>query len=482
MRCRGRDCSSSISVGKKIEGENTMQIEKSIDTFVSDKIEEKAEILTSVSDQIWGFAEIMYEEEQSAELMCHTLEQEGFEVERGAGNIPTACVGEFGNGGTVIGILGEYDALPNLSQAAGESTRNEIEVGGHGHGCGHNLLGTSSLAAAIAVKEYIEENNLEATVRFYGCPAEEGGSGKAHMAKAGLFDDVDIALSWHPGDTNRVQHARMLATCSIKFSFHGASSHAAADPHLGRSALDAVDLFNVGSNFLREHIIQEARLHYAIINTGGNAPNVVQNEAEVLYLIRAPEAEQVQDIMKRVIKVAEGAALMTETTVDYQVQNACASLIPNEVLASTMNKHFQNIGANSYTEEEKVFAKELQATFIEEQEEVFHEEVDPMPDEPGFIPASTDVGDVSWLVPTGQISAATIAKGTPGHSWQLVAQGKTTSAKKGMLLAGKVIAAAAIDLLLDPEKVEQAKEEHKKQLNGKEYVSLIPEGTKPTAQ
>lgn len=448
-------------------------------TILSKTIEKKAAKLTQVSDQIWGYAETKYEEVQSAELIGKTLEEEGFAVQLEAGGIHTAVVGEAGKGGPVIGILGEYDALPNLSQKEGSAVQDPIISGGNGHGCGHNLLGVASLAAAIAVKEYIEEHDLEATVRYYGCPAEEGGGGKAHMAKAGLFEGVDSAITWHPGDKNLVNYSTMLATSQIYFTFHGKSSHAAADPHLGRSALDAVELMNVGVNFLREHVIQEARLHYAITNTGGSAPNVVQNEAEVLYKIRAPQAKQVQEITERVFKIAEGAALMTETSFETEFDSSSASLIPNKTLADVMYENFQVIGTNTYTADEIEFAKEIQQTFDGDASKPLRDELEDLPDNPIFIPASTDVGDVSWLIPTGQVGATTIANGTPGHSWQLTAQGKSSVAHKGMLLAGKVMAASAIDLILNPEKIEKAKKEHKEQLNGGEYVSLIPNGTIP---
>lgn len=446
---------------------------------LSEAIENKAAMLTQISDQIWEYAETKYEEVQSAELMGKTLQEEGFKVQLEAGGIHTAVVGESGKGGPVIGILGEYDALPNLSQKEGYAIQDPIVSGGNGHGCGHNLLGVASLAAAISVKEYIDENKLEATVRYYGCPAEEGGGGKAHMAKAGLFDDVDIALSWHPGDSNGVNYSTMLATSQIYFTFHGKSSHAGAAPHLGRSALDAVELMNVGVNFLREHVIPEARLHYAITNTGGNAPNVVQNEAEVLYKIRAPQAKQVQEITNRVVKIAEGAALMTETSFEMEFDSSSASLIPNKTLADVMYENFKEIGTNTYTTEEEEFAKEIQKTFGRDMNKPFNDKLEELADTPTFIPASTDVGDVSWLIPTGQVGATTVANGTPGHSWQLVAQGKSSVAHKGMLLAGKVIAASAIDLILNPEKIEKAKIEHKKQLNGGKYLSLIPNGTVP---
>lgn len=455
--------------------------------FVTDLIEQKRQNFIDISDQIWEYSETKYEEVQSAALLCQALEEEGFHVERKAGGIETALVGSYGEGKPVIAFLGEFDALSGLSQKAGVPEKDPLVHGGNGHGCGHNLLGAGSLAAAVAVRHYLEQTGQKGTVRYYGCPAEEGGGGKAHMARAGLFDDVDIAFTWHPWDENLAYNCRMLATCQMYFKFKGVSSHASFSPHMGRSALDAVELMNVGANFLREHIIPEARLHYAITNAGGFAPNVVQAEAEVLYKIRAPRSHQVSEILDRVCDIARGAALMTQTEVEMQFDAASADLIPNITLGSLMHKHFEQIGAESYTEEERAFAKAIQDTLSEEEKKtirkkngkVLSDNVNPYSAEPGFIPASTDVGDVSWIVPTGQIYVTTCAFGTPFHSWQLVTQGKTSIAHKGMLLAGKVMAASAIDLMKNPELIKKAKAEHKEQLGGEEYRSLIPLGTKP---
>ncbi|WP_134700679.1 M20 family metallopeptidase [Ammoniphilus sp. YIM 78166] len=456
---------------------------------ISNLIEEKRQKLIEISDKIWGFSETRYEEYQSAELLCTTLEEEGFSVERSAGGLETAFVGSYGSCKPVIAILGEYDALPGLSQKAGLTTKDPLNGVGNGHGCGHNLLGTGSLAAALAVRHYMEQNGLKGTVRYYGCPAEEGGGGKAYMARAGLFKDVDIALTWHPFDENLAYNCKMLATCQVFFKFKGKSTHASFSPHLGRSGLDAVELMNVGANFLREHIIPEARLHYAITNAGGLAPNVVQAEAEVLYKIRAPKMHQVSEIRERIFDIARGAALMTGTQVEIQYDAASADLIPNVTLGSLMHHHFVKHGAQSYTQEEIVFAKAMQATFSEEERKVIgnhngkviSDQVNPFSAKTGFFAGSTDVGDVSWLVPTGQVYVATCAYGTPFHSWQLVAQGKSSIAHKGMLLAGKVLASSAIEVMQNPVLVEQAKKEHKEQLAGEVYTSLIPPEAKPTA-
>lgn len=454
---------------------------------ISEILEGKRSELTAVSDRIWDYAETRYEEVQSAEILAATLEEEGFDVQRNAGEIETAFVASFGSGKPVIAFLGEYDALSGLSQEADSVTKVPIAEGENGHGCGHNLLGTGAMAAAMAVKQLMEENKLEGTVRYYGCPAEEGGGGKAFMARAGLFDDVDVALTWHPWDENQVYHARMLATCQVYFRFTGTSSHAAFSPHLGRSALDAVELMNIGSNFLREHIIPEGQLHYAITDAGGMSPNVVQPNAEVLYKIRAPKISEVEAILERVKDVARGAALMTGTELEVQFDASSADLIPNATLGKLMHKHMEATEAPSYTEEEYAFAQEVQQTFSAEEKAVIQKNEDKIlargildfPSEPGFFRGSTDVGDVSWLVPTGQIYVTTCAFATPFHSWQLVTQGKSSIAHKGMLFTGKVLAASAVELLQKPELLEGIKAEHQANLDGETYKSLIPNDTKP---
>lgn len=448
---------------------------------------EKQDLLTDISDKIWDYSEIRYEEVRSSELLAATLEREGFSVQRRAGGIETAFVASYGEGGPVVAILGEYDALSNLSQAASSLEAQPIESGGNGHGCGHNLLGTGALTAVLALKACKDSLNLPGTIKYFGCPAEEGGGGKAFMAREGLFDGVDVAFTWHPWDENLAYHARMLATNQIYFTFHGRASHAAFTPHLGRSALDAVELMNVGVNFLREHVVPEARLHYAITNAGGKAPNVVQAEAQVLYKIRAPRTEQVREITERVMDVAKGAAQMTGTSVEIAFDAASAELVPNEALALAMHEEFLKIGAPRFTNEEKEFAHRIQQTFSEGEREriafnnkVLSEEVNAFTGEIDFINGSTDVGDVSWIVPTGQIYVATCAYGTPGHSWQMVSQGKSSTAHKGMLHAGKVMAASAVRVLENPDLIAAAKAEHRKQLGGAVYKSLIPATAKPS--
>ncbi|MBB6634801.1 M20 family metallopeptidase [Cohnella thailandensis] len=463
---------------------------------VTDAIEGKRDLFIGVSDRIWGFAETRFQEFRSAELLCTALEQEGFAVEKGVAELETGFVGSFGSGSPVVAILGEFDALASLSQRAGEAAFNPIVPGANGHGCGHNLLGAGSLAAAVAVKDYLKEHGLAGTVRYYGCPAEESGSGKAYMARAGLFNDVDAAFCWHPATANVVMHMSSLANVHVHFKFAGKSAHAAAAPHLGRSALDAVELMNVGVNYLREHMIPEARIHYAVTNTGGFAPNVVQAEAEVNYLVRAPKASQVLPLFERVLDIARGAALMTGTKMSYHYEGGASNLIPNATLESKMHEFMQGLELPAYTEEELAFSKEIFATIPEEDKlsasmqvgKQAHELlsarpladfVAPLMEKMVVMPASTDVGDVSWNVPTAQCGTATWAYATPIHAWQTVAQGKSSYAHKGMLLAGKAMACTAISALLDPSLVEKAKAELAERLGGESYVCPFPDEVKP---
>jgi len=453
---------------------------------LSKVIEEKRQKLISVSDQIWGYAETGFEEFQSAELLCNTLEEEGFTVEKGVGDIDTAFIGSYGTGKPIIAVLGEFDALTGLSQVGGDIQYNPEVTNGNGHGCGHNLLGTGALAAAIAIRSYLKENNLEGTVRYYGCPGEEIGSGKTFMVREGLFDDVDFAVCWHPWSRNSVWSMSSLACYEVSFRFKGKSSHAASTPHLGRSALDAVELMNVGVNYLREHIIPEARVHYAVTNTGGVSPNVVQEKADVLYFIRAPRVSQAEEIYQRICDVARGAALMTGTQVEIDFASAASDILPNNTLEKVMNDNFVALGVPQYDEKEQQFAKDIRATLSEadkkedikankelEGKDLAHV-IDPFIPSNGILPGTSDVGDVSWVVPTVQCMVACEPIGTPLHTWQVVSTGKTSIAHKGMLHAGKVMAATAIEVLQNPEVLEKAKLELIEQRNGEEYVCPIP--------
>lgn len=457
---------------------------------VTDYLEANKQMFTQLSDRIWEVPELHFQENKAASLTEQALNQAGFEVTTNVAGLHTALMGSYGTGKTVIAFLGEYDALPNLSQKSGIAEFEAIEENGNGHGCGHNLLGTGSFAAACVLKEYVEQSGADVTVRYYGCPAEENGSGKAYMAKAGIFDDVDVAISWHPNVLNTVMNLRSLANYATTFKFTGISSHAAATPHLGRSALDAIELMNVGVNYLREHIIQEARVHYAVTNSGGTSPNVVQPYAEVTYLIRAPKKHQVMDIYKRIQKVAQGATLMTETSFEEQFEGAASDLIPNQVLNEIMNKEALQSETISLTEEDYRYAEAIYQSLDDNSKATAYDLVLPQQKEilgdrkinhlvtPLFpemqMYGSTDVADVSWITPTVQLSASCWAIGTPLHTWQVVAQGKSPLAHKGMLFAAEVMAKTAITCIENPTVIEEAKAELKQRLNGVSYESLIP--------
>lgn len=468
-----------------------------VQNFISDYIGQRKDTFIQLSDQLWRVPEIAFEEEQSADYLCQALEAEGFHVEKDVAGLETAFIASFGSGTPVVAFLGEYDALPGLSQKQGLTRHEPVLEGAPGHGCGHNLLGTGSLAAAAAVKEYMEQNGLKGTVRYYGCPAEEKGSGKAYMTRAGLFDDVDFALSWHPETKPVIMNFSSLANYAVKFVFHGKSAHAAATPHLGRSALDAVELMNVGVNYLREHMIPEARIHYAITDPGGTSPNVVQAYAEVSYLIRAPKKKQVVELYERVANIAEGAALMTETKVERLFEGAASDLVPNRNLAAVMYKNLEAIGVPTYDEADHQYAKAINESLAKEERETAYAGLDKAtaaklkgkyitdfippfdPEKEVMLSGSTDVGDVSWIVPTMQCMTACWALGTPFHTWQVVSQGTMPIAHKGMLQAGKVLAATAIEVMENPDLLAKAKQEHQERLDGEGYFSLIPEGEEP---
>ncbi len=457
-------------------------------------LESKKDDLVGVSDFIWENPEIRFKEYKSCEKLTDVLKNEGFSITKNIAEIDTAFMAEFGEEGPIVGFLGEYDALADLSQVSGVTHQEALEGDGIGHGCGHNLLGVGNLGAALATKAYLEENNIPGRVRYYGCPAEEGGSGKTFMARAGAFDDLDLALTWHPGPLTGVWGFNTLANIQAYFKFKGKAAHAAAAPHLGRSALDAVELMNVGVNYLREHMVDDARIHYAITNTGGNSPNVVQAQAEVLQLIRAPKLDQVNSLFERVKKIAEGAALMTETEVEVVFDKACSDYIPNDTLNKVLNESFQELGSIDFTDEEMKQAAAYQATLTKEETsdesmnlQGLNIKVDtPLACDPlpymkvnKAVPGSTDVGDVSWVTPTAQAVVTTSAFGTPLHTWQMTAQGKTSYAHKGMLYVSKALALTAIKALNDKEIIDKAKEEHKESLGGKAYTSPIPDSVKP---
>ena len=407
---------------------------------------------------LWDFAELGYQETQSVNAITDILKKEGFIIKKNVADIPTAFIAEYGNEGPVIGILGEFDALPGLAQS--KSTFREIENNntGAGHACGHHLFGAASAWAAVIIKDWLKENNIKGTIRFYGTPAEEGGSGKVYMVRAGLFDDVDLVLHWHPDDQNSANIATNNSNKSAKFLFKGISTHAAGAPDMGRSALDGVESMNMMVNMMREHIPQESRIHY-VITKGGLAPNVVPEEAEVYYYVRHPQMKSVEDLFSRVIKAAEGAALGTETTMTYEVMHGNYSLLPNKILQELVHSKLMLFGGIKYSEQELKYANDIAntlpsgKTLIGEQENV-------MPFINSHSYGSTDVGDVSWNVPTAGFRTASWVPGTAAHSWQAVAAGGTSIGLKGAELAAKVLSSAAIELYQNQDIIEAAKSEY----------------------
>jgi aminobenzoyl-glutamate utilization protein B len=419
-----------------------------------------------IAKQIWNYAEVGYQESKSSALLQETLSKEGFKIEKGVAGIPTAFTATIGEGKPIIGILGEYDALPGLSQ---DSTADQKSVGGiAGHACGHHLFGTASAAAAIAVKEYMKANNIKGTLRFYGTPAEEGGSGKVYMVREGLFNDVDAVIHWHPSSSNSASFGSSLANKSGKFRFYGVSAHAAASPEKGRSALDGVEAMDNMVNMLREHVPSDTRIHYVITN-GGKAPNVVPDFAEVYYYARSPRRSDVFDVWSRIEKAAKGAAMGTDTRVEWELTGGTYELLANETLAKVMHANLTKVGGLTYTAEEKAFAEKISKTLgIETLKYEDATGIKPLTAEKG-VGGSTDVGDVSWTVPTVGLSTATWVPGTPAHSWQAVAAGGMSIGRKGMVNAAKTLALTATDLFENPQLLKDAKAEFEKVRGTKDF-------------
>ena len=446
-----------------------------------DSVEENAQTIIALSDAIWEFSELSMEEYKSAAYYCDLLEKEGFRVERKLCGIPTAFSGSFGSGRPRIGILGEFDALSGLSQCPGSAKRESLVPGGNGQGCGHNLLGAASFGAALAVKKAIEAGLLHGTVIFYGCPGEEGCAGKTFMARDGMFRDLDAALTWHPGDTNEIKVGSSAACMQVEYHFTGIAAHAANNPDMGRSALDAVELMHVGIQFLREHMPPNSSIHYSITDAGGVSPNVVQPAATTVLMVRGETVRKAKALLERVNKIAQGAALMTETNFTMRQIDGTASTLPNETLERVMYKNMQQVPIPEYTAAEREFAQALHATYpaavpgllsdsnrqvwayankmTDGGKRAINDFIMPYVPSAAYSPGSTDVGDVSWLTPTAQITTATWTSAAPGHSWQNVSIGKTTIAYKGMLQAAKIIAGSAADLMEQPELLEKARAE-----------------------
>ena len=437
---------------------------------IFESVERHRQNYEDLSGLIWDYSETGFQEVRSAETIAAALEAEGFAVKRGVAGMETAFIGSFGSGKPVIAVLGEYDALPGLSQEAALPEKREREPGGNGHGCGHNLLGIGALAAAVSAKDYLEAAGVSGTIRYYGCPGEEFGCGKTFMVRAGVFGDVDLAFCWHPSDINAVWQARTLANLSVYFRFQGKASHAAASPHLGRSALDAVELTNVGANYLREHIVPEARLHYAITNPGGRAPNVVQAAAETYYYCRAPRIAQAREIYERLCDVARGAALMTGTKLEIVFAQGLSDYVPNIVLGELLQKCMEEAGGPAFDAVDLELAEKFRATLTEAEKAAILGQLwmtqgpavleaiggSPLDSVVGplfrgdiCLPGSTDVGDVSQVVPTGQIVYAAAALGTQAHSWQNTAQAGSSIGRKGMLAAGRALGLAVAEAFQD---------------------------------
>ncbi len=419
---------------------------------------------------IWDYAEVEFKENKSSQLLQNTLTDNGFTVEAGVAGMPTAFVATYGSGQPVIGILAEFDALPGLSQDS-SSSKTPIASKTAGHGCGHHLFGTGSVAAAIAIKTLLAGGEIKGTVKVFGSPAEEGGGGKVYMVREGLFNNVDVVLHWHPSDQNLVTNTSALAYRSAKFRFYGIAAHAAAAPDKGRSALDAVEGMDYFVNMMREHIPQESRIHYVITN-GGKAPNVVPDFAEVFYYIRHPERAMVESLFGRVVKAAEGAALGTETTMAYEVIDGTHDLLINKTLALAMQANLEKVGGVNYAPDEVVFAKQLQTTFLGKVPALDSASiVKPLHTEKNQ--GSTNVGDVSYVVPTVGMEAATWVPGTPAHSWQAVACGGKDMCIRGMIVASKTLAYTAIDLFLNPALIKKAKDELLAAKGGYQYKALL---------
>jgi len=451
-----------------------------------------AERFVELSDKVWETPELNYQEHRSSAEHLGMLREQGFRVETGLAGMPTAVMGEAGTGGPVIAFLGEFDALPELSQEAGATEHRPLAGNGPGHGCGHNLLGSGAMLAATAVKDWLAENNLPGRVRYYGCPAEEGGAGKAFMVRDGVFADVDAAISWHPFSFAGVMEPAALAYAILDFSFAGRSAHAAGSPHLGRSALDAVELMSVGVNYLREHIPTDCRVHYAYLNAGGPAPNIVQAAAVVRYIVRSPRAAEVLMLIERVKRVAEGAAMMSETRVEPRFVCAMNSLLGNHVLEGAMARNFEILGAPVFDEADEAFARQIQDTLTKEHIQSAYAMFGLEPGNTALCDrivgrgaggkqmlGSTDVGDVSWAIPTVQAYGATHAIGTPLHTWQVTAQGKSLHAHKGMVHVAKVMAATGADLFGYPHLLADAKKEHETRLASDPAVRILPPDLAP---
>ena len=477
-------------------------MEKDFRAEIGALVQDRKQAYTAMSDRIWGFAEPRFQEYDSSRLQQEYLKARGFSIRADLAGEETAFIAEYGSGKPVLAFLGEFDALSSLEQEADSRERRPVPGKTNGHGCGHHLLGTAAVAAVDALKTYMESHGLLGTIRYYGCAAEENAGGKAYLVRDGFFNDCDAAITWHPSTTNKTMMAdKYLSNFRVFFTFHGISSHAAGAPELGRSALDAVEIMDIGVNYMREHMIDEARVHGAITNPGGIAPNVIPSEAQILYAIRAPKVTQVKKLYERMCDIARGAALITGTTVDIKQVAAYSNVIENDTLEDIMYENMRHFVPIGYTEEELAYARRFQEVITEldkeglkdlisilsgrDKEKKRQMEESPMLD---FVlerhvsfggGGSTDVGDVSWVVPTGKVDINCYAAGTALHSWQAVAQGKAPAAHKGMLTAAKIMACTGAELLEKPELLERIKEDWLEKLDGETYPDPLPKDVKP---
>ena len=443
---------------------------------VAAHVEANAAGYATVAQQIWDLAEVGYQETESSGLLQSQLTAAGFEVDADVAGMPTAFVGSWGSGSPVIGILAEYDALPGITQGR-SAERQALPAMGAGHACGHHLFGAGSVAAAVAVKEWLAAAGTSGTIRVYGTPAEEGGAGKVYMVRGGLFDDVDAVLHWHPSGVNSASPSASLANKSAKFRFRGVSAHAASAPDQGRSALDGVEAMNHMVNMLREHVPQETRIHH-VITSGGSAPNVVPDFAEVYYYVRNPDSENVRSIFDRVVRAAEGAAMGTGTSMDFEVIHGIYAMLPNEVLQRRAHANLTEVGGVEYDDAEREFAAIIRETLANPLPVESAGEIQPYQPRPAG--GSTDVADVSWVVPTVGITTATWVPGTPAHSWQAIAAGGMSIGEKGMIVAAKALAVTAVDLFTDDDLLSAAKAEYSERVGSDfRYVSLVGDRPPP---
>jgi len=462
--------------------------------YAFDWIEKNKKSIIEISDKVWEFAELGLVEFKSSNLLADELEKHDFMVERGVAGMPTAFVASWGEGKPVIGIMGEYDALPGLSQKK-VPWKEPLDPGKPGHGCGHNIHGTSGMAAAIVVKKSLQKHQRKGTIKFFGCPAEENFSGKVYMVRDGYFNDVNAVVSHHPSTMNDVSLMSSLAVNSVKFHFYGKASHAGASPEQGRSALDAVELMNTGVNYLREHVIQDARIHY-VIEKGGDQPNIVPSYARSWYYVRAPERDQMEFIYNWILEIAKGAAIMTRTEVKTEFLEGSYNVIPNRTISELLVTNMREIGLPKYSDDDLKFAEEIAKTITPEMkiaelrkskrpgweklvDKLIDDEVPDPWGEGEVSHGSTDVADVSWQAPTVEFGTATWLLGTPAHSWQAVAQNGVGIGHKSLIFASKVMAATAIDLLTNESVLNRAREEHKQRIRKKKYKSPIPPDRKP---